>query len=75
MFKILIIQEFYNLSDPRVELDLYGNLFYRRFVKLYAGDPVPDHFTISRFREDLKNMNLYLKCFDELKSQLKDLGF
>ena len=42
MFKILIIQEFYNLSDPRVELDLYENLFYRRFVKLYAGDPVPD---------------------------------
>lgn len=75
MFKILIIQEFYNLSDPRVELDLYGNLFYRRFVKLYAGDPIPDHSTISRFREDLENMNLYLKCFDELKSQLKDLGF
>jgi IS5 family transposase len=75
MFKILIIQQIYGHSDPEIELMLKGNLFYRRFLGLSAIDPVPDHSTISRFRSDLKAMNLYRKCFSELKHQIGQKGF
>lgn len=75
MLKILIIQQIYGHSDPEMELMLKGNLFYRRFLGLSAVDPVPDHSTISRFRSDLKSMNLYRKCFSELKRQIAKKGF
>ncbi len=75
MFKILIIQQIYGHSDPEMELMLKGNLFYRRFLGLSAVDPVPDYSTISRFRSDLKAMNLYRKCFSELKRQIAQKGF
>jgi len=75
MLKILIIQQIYGYSDPETELMLKGNLFYRRFFGLSAVDPVPDHSTISRFRSDLKSMNLYRRCFDELKRQITQKGF
>jgi len=48
MFKILIIQQLYGHSDPEMEMMLYGNFFYRRFVGLSATDPVPDYSTICR---------------------------
>jgi len=64
MLKILIIQQIYGHSDPEMELMLKGNLFYCRFLGLSAIDSVPDHSTISRFRKDLKSMNLYRRCFD-----------
>ena len=44
--------------------------FYRRFLGLGALDPVPDHSTISRFRNSLKAMDLYRLCFEELKRQI-----
>jgi len=75
LLKALIIQQIYGHSDPELELMLYGNLFYRRFLGLSATDPVPDHSTISRFRKDLKSMNLYRKCFEELKRQLAEKGY
>jgi len=75
MLKILIIQQIYGHSDPEMETMLHGNLFYRRFLGLSAHDPIPDHSTISRFRSNLKSMNLYRKCFDELKRQLAQKGF
>jgi len=54
---------------------LKGNLFYRRFLGLSALDPVPDYSIISRFHSNLKAMNLYRKCFSELKRQIEEKGF
>lgn len=75
MLKILIIQQIYGHSDPEMENMLHGNFFYRRFLGLSLTDPVPDHSTICRFRQNLISMNLYQKCFDELKCQLLQKGF
>jgi IS5 family transposase len=73
--QINFIQQIYGHSDPEMETMLHGNLFYRRFLGLSAVDPVPDYSTISRFRSDLKAMNLYRKCFSELKRQIEEKGF
>jgi len=75
MLKILIIQQIYGHSDPEMEIMLYGNLFYRRFLGFSATDPVPDYSTISRFRTSLESMNLYRACFEELMRQLAERGY
>ena len=74
MFKIILIQKFYNLSDERAEEGLNVNLLYMRFVGLSLEDLAPDSTTIGRFRNSLIKNKLYDKLFDNVNKQLKDAG-
>ena len=51
MFKILLLQSWYQLSDPAMEKQLARDLLFRRFVGLGLDAPLPDHSTLWRFRE------------------------
>ena len=53
LFKVLILQSLYNLSDDRVEQQILDRLSFHRFLGLRFGDPVPDATTIWHFREAL----------------------
>jgi hypothetical protein len=53
MVKVLILQQWYNSSDPEMEAALLDQLSFRRFVGLAPQDDSPDHSTISRFRKQL----------------------
>ena len=54
MFKILLLQRWYNLSDVAAEESLYDRLSFVRFVGLSLDhDEVPDSSTICRFRQSL----------------------
>ena len=46
MFKILLIQKFYDLSDMKAEEGLNVNLLYMRFVGLSLEDLAPDSTTM-----------------------------
>ena len=74
MFKILLIQKFYNLSDEKVEQGLNVNLLYMRFVGLSLEDLAPDSTTIGRFRNSLIKNKIYDKLFDAVNKQLTDAG-
>lgn len=50
LFKTLLLQQWYNLSDSGVEEALADRISFRRFAGLGLQDSVPDHSTISRFR-------------------------
>jgi len=50
MFKILLLQQWYVLSDAGMEEALADRLSFRRFCGLGLADDVPDHTTICRFR-------------------------
>lgn len=50
MFKILLLQQWYRLSDAGMEEALADRLSFRQFVGLRLSDAVPDHTTICRFR-------------------------
>ena len=50
MFKVLLLQSLYGLSDAEMEEALGDRLSFRRFVGLSLTDAVPDHTTICRFR-------------------------
>ena len=74
MFKILLLQSFYNLSDPACEKQLARDLLFRRFVNLSLTDPVPDHSTIWRFRNNLNKSGLLQKLLDNINHQLNTQG-
>ena len=50
MFKVLLLQQWYGLSDYGMEEALADRISFRRFSGLGLSDSVPDHSTISRFR-------------------------
>ena len=53
MFKIMVIQRYYNLSDDQTEYQIEDRQSFRRFLGLSGGDKVPDAKTIWLFREKL----------------------
>ena len=58
MFKALLLQQWYGLSDPGLEEALAGRLPFHRFVGLSLTEATPDHSTISRFRTALGEAGL-----------------
>jgi|GEM_PF-3405626 len=51
MFKSLLLQSWYKLSDLGLEKQLARDLLFRRFTGLDIADSVPDHPTFWRFRQ------------------------
>ena len=74
MFKCLLLQQWYTLSDPQLEEALADRLSFRRFVGLPLDEEVPDYSTISRFRSQLAQLQLGDRLFAELNRQLEGRG-
>jgi IS5 family transposase len=75
MFKILLLQRWYNLSDMAVEEALCDRLSFVRFVGLSFGhDEVPDATTICRFRQSLVERNILKRLLDKLNHQFGTPG-
>lgn len=74
MFKALLLQRWYGLSDPALEAALYDRLSFQRFAGLSLEDETPDHSTIWRFRERLTKDGLIERLFAELSRQLDARG-
>ena len=70
--KALLVQQWYNLSDPGLEEALSDRTSFRRFVGLSLSDAVPDHSTLSRFRSKLGNR--YERLLESLNSQFESQG-
>lgn len=74
LFKALLLQAWYGLSDAELEFRLGDSLSFSRFVGLSLEDAVPDHTTLCRFRNRLVSQRLLEKLFDELDRQLEGAG-
>jgi IS5 family transposase len=75
MFKILIIESLYNIADDRAEFLIRDRLSFMRFLGLELCDTVPDAKTIWLFREQLGELGLERKLFDEFEEELRRSGF
>lgn len=75
MFKILVLQALYNLSDEQAEYQVKDRLSFRRFLKLNINAMVPDAKTIWLFRELLTKQNLVEQLFAQFDGYLKEAGF
>ncbi len=73
MFKILILQRLYNMSDAQAEYQIKDRLSFMRFLGLMLSEDVPDATTIWVYREQLVNGNimeaLFKRFFKELEKR------
>lgn len=75
MFKTLLLQQLYNLSDDQTEYQIRDRYSFSHFLHLNAEDQVPDAKTIWVYREQLKNHGLLDDLFGELLSQIEAAGY
>ncbi len=74
LFKCLLLQAWYNLSDYALEEALDDRLSFRRFVGLSVSEKAPDHSVFSRFRDQLIQRKIHEQLFNELEHQLRNSG-
>lgn len=74
MLKVLLLQQWYRLSDPEAEESIRDRLSFQRFLRLRMTDPTPDETTICRFRNRLLENKLYEWVFEEINKQLEKKG-
>ena len=70
MFKILILQRYYHLSDEQMEFQINDRLSFNRFLGIGLEDVVPDRTTIWNFREHLTNKGIVKELFKRLTTEL-----
>ena len=74
MFKALLLQRWYALSDPALEEALKDRLSFRHFLGVGLSETLPDHSSLWRFREDL-GAELSDRIFAEINRQIEVAGF
>ena len=72
MFKSLLLQQWYQLSDAELEEALAERLSFRKFVGMRLDEQVPDHTTLCRFRGKLVGLEQAL--FAAIGKQLEGKG-
>lgn len=73
MFKILILQRYYNLSDDQIEFQINDRMSFMRFLDLTIADDIPDSKTIWHFAERLSDLALTKELFDLFTIELSKL--
>src|SRR5689334_19011118 len=56
--KLLLLQQWYGLSDEGLEAAVDDRLSFRRFAGIPLSESVPDHSSVWRFREELAKRGL-----------------
>ena len=74
MFKILILQRLYGISDAQTEYQIKDRLSFMRFLGLSLSDTIPDEKTIWLFRESLVKAKIIDTLFYRFNRQLEDAG-
>jgi Transposase and inactivated derivatives, IS5 family len=75
MFKMLVLQSLYNLSDDQLEIQVLDRLSFMRFLDLNIGDNVPDAKTIWSFKEVLNKGDRVQELFMKFDDFLRTNGF
>lgn len=74
MFKIMVLQRLYNLSDAQMQFHILDRLSFMRFLGLQINDTVPDEKTIWHFRETLTKKGKVEILFETFRSFLMKNG-
>lgn len=71
MFKVLILQQLFQLSDAQMQYQLLDRLSFMRFLGLDLADPVPDEKTIWLFREKITKAGIIHDLFAQVHTQMQ----
>ena len=74
MFKLLVLQQYLNCSDMRLEFHVRHNLCLRYFVGLGVEDSVPDAKTVWVFRRRIQQAGIAEQLFHLFNDHLKREG-
>ena len=72
MFKILLLQSWYNISDDKAEYIINDRLSFQRFLGLRLYSNVPDAKTIWLYREKLKESGVYGELFGLFSEMMEE---
>jgi len=74
MFKILVLQRLYNLSDDQTEYQITDRMSFQRFIGLSLGERIPDAKTIWLFKDTLTQKGIIETLFKKFTKQLESKG-
>jgi transposase, IS5 family len=74
MFKVLILQRLYNLSDAQTQYQILDRLSFQRFLGQGLEGSVPDEKTIWHFREVLTKREMIERLFERYGQALEKKG-
>ena len=69
MFKLLILQSIYDLSDEKTQFMILDRLSFQRFLGLRISDPVPDEKTVWHFRNQLAEAGIIIELFGRFQAR------
>jgi IS5 family transposase len=75
MFKALVLQAQYNLSDARMQFMIRDRFSWMRFPKFDLGGPTPDENTIRLFRNKLTETGTLRRVMKAFDWQLQEKGY
>jgi transposase, IS5 family len=75
MFKVLVLQTLYTLSDDQTEYQIKDRLSFMRFLGLALEDRVPDAKTVWLFREQLTRAGAVERLFERFDAMLREGGY
>jgi IS5 family transposase len=74
MLRCLMLQKWFNLSDPQLEEQLKDRISFRRFAGLSQDDPTPDETTFVKFRARLREAKLDAVVFAAVLRHVEGRG-
>ncbi|MFR9545019.1 MAG: IS5 family transposase [Rikenellaceae bacterium] len=74
MFKIMILQRLFGLSDKQVQYQITDRLSFKEFLGLSSGDKVPDEKSVWLFREKLTKDGVVEELFAMFHNHLSSSG-
>jgi IS5 family transposase len=75
MFKMLVLQKLYNISDEDLEYQVNDRISFMQFLGLGLAERVPDATTVWLFREQLQQQGLVEALFEQFEGYLQQAGY
>lgn len=74
LFKMLVLQQLFNLSDEEVEFEVNDRRSFEEFVGLGVMNDIPDATTVAFSRERLRKANVIDELFEMFECYLREQG-
>lgn len=75
LFKLMILQQLYNISDEELEYQVNDRLSFMQFLGLSLADQVPDATTLWLFRQQLTDSGKVSELFEQFEGYLRAQGY
>jgi IS5 family transposase len=74
LFKMLVLQQLFNLSDEELEFQVNDRRSFEEFVGLGVMNSIPDATTVAFFRERLRKAGVIEELFEMFEGYLRSQG-